>query len=175
MRNTQGNCIYVLLLILVIPWWGHAMMVTIVSKQFNNNDTIPVEFTCDGENSSPAVWWHGVPSSARSLTLVCEDPDAPGGTWDHWIVFNIPSHVTMIQKSARAKDIPARYGTNSWGKPAYGGPCPPSGTHRYVFTLYALDSELSLTANAAKKDILGAMQGHIIQRAQIIGTYQRKK
>ncbi|MFZ5954618.1 MAG: YbhB/YbcL family Raf kinase inhibitor-like protein [Candidatus Dependentiae bacterium] len=154
---------------------GAPLKLYVINEQFKNNDPIPAEFSCDGNDSSPRVWWENIPQSTKSLALICDDPDAPGGTWDHWIVFNIPSQVTAIEKNASAQDIPAIYGTNSWGKNKYGGPCPPSGIHRYYFTLYALDTELSLTAKATKKDILKAMNGHIIERAQIMGTYQRKK
>lgn len=167
--------------VLVLAWYMHlacsggSMNITIITKQFKTGDPIPTEYTCDGLNSSPEVWWDTVPAQTRSLALVCQDPDAPVGIWDHWIIFNIPPHVTHLKKNIRAEDIPAVYGTNSWGNSAYGGPCPPSGTHRYFFMLYALDKELSLTANATKKDILKAIEGHVIQRAQIMGTYQRKK
>lgn len=154
---------------------GGSMNIAIITQEFKNGDLIPTEYTCDGLNSSPTVWWDHVPEQTRSLALICQDPDAPGGVWDHWIIFNIPPHVTELNKNVRPEDIPAVYGTNSWGKSAYGGPCPPSGTHRYFFMLYALDKELSLTANATKKDILKAIEGHVIQRAQIMGTYQRKK
>ena len=140
------------------------------SPAFVNNGTIPSEFTCDGSDLSPPLSISDVPSNAKSLALVMDDPYAPVGTWDHWIVFNIPSSTKQIAKGTEPYGVA---GKNSWGRTGYGGPCPPSGTHRYFFKLYALDTILNLPEGSTKKDLERAMQGHIISQVQLMGTYKR--
>ena len=144
----------------------------LTSPAFANNDIIPSEFTCDGADASPPLIISDVPSNAKSLALVMDDPDAPVGTWDHWIAFNIPPSTKQISKRAEPEGIA---GKNSWGRTGYGGPCPPSGTHRYFFKLYALDTILNLPEGATKKDLEKAMQGHIIAKAELMGTYKRSR
>ena len=144
----------------------------LTSPAFANNDAIPSEFTCDGADVSPPLIINDVPSNAKSLALVMDDPDAPVGTWDHWVVFNIPPSTKSIPKGAEPQGTA---GKNSWGRTGYGGPCPPSGTHRYYFKLYALDTILNLPEGATKKDLERAMQGHIIAQAQLMGTYKRSR
>ena len=143
----------------------------LASSAFQNNGTIPSEYTCDGNDLSPELSISDVPSSAKSLALVMDDPDAPVGTWDHWIVFNIPPSTKEIPKG---KEPQGTAGKNSWGRTGYGGPCPPSGTHRYFFKLYALDAMRNLPQGTTKKELEMAMQGHIIAQAQLMGTYKRK-
>ena len=143
----------------------------LTSSAFAHNVQIPSEFTCDGSDLSPPLSISDVPSNAKSLVLISDDPDAPVGTWDHWVVFNIPASAKEIPKGTEPKGTG---GKNSWGRTGYGGPCPPSGTHRYFFKLYALDTMLNLPEGAAKKDIEKAMQGHIITRAELMGTYKRQ-
>ena len=113
----------------------------ITSPAFQHTKEIPSEYTCDGSDVSPELNIEGVSENAKSLVLINDDPDAPGRTWDHWIVFNIPAHVTKIEKGKEPEGVA---GTNGWGRTGYGGPCPPSGTHRYCFKLYALDTDLEL-------------------------------
>ncbi|MBI2658375.1 YbhB/YbcL family Raf kinase inhibitor-like protein [Candidatus Woesearchaeota archaeon] len=144
----------------------------LTSPVFANNGTIPSEYTCDGNDLSPELIIDDVPSNAKSLVLISDDPDAPVGTWDHWVVFNIPAATKEIQKGKEPKGIGGR---NSWGRTGYGGPCPPSGTHRYFFKLYALDIMLNLPQGAAKKDIEKEMQGHIAAKAELMGTYKRSR
>jgi len=144
----------------------------LTSPAFQHNWQIPSEFTCDGSDVSPPLIIHDVPKHAKSLVLICDDPDAPVGTWDHWIVFNMPASAAQIPKGTEPSGVA---GKNSWGKTGYGGPCPPSGTHRYLFKLYALDTELNLPKGSAKKDIERAMQGHIIEKAEMTGLYKRNK
>ena len=143
----------------------------LTSPAFTHNGAIPSEYTCDGSDLSPPLEISDVPSNAKSLVLINDDPDAPVGTWDHWIVFNIPSSIEDIPKGTEPKGTAGR---NSWGRTGYGGPCPPSGTHRYFFKLYALDTELNLQEGATKKDLERAMQGHIIAQAELMGTYKRR-
>lgn len=142
------------------------------SPAFQNNAAIPSEYTCDGPNLSPPLVVSDVPSDAESLALVMDDPDAPAGTWDHWVVFNITPSTKEIPKGTEPKGTA---GKNSWGRTGYGGPCPPSGTHRYFFKLYALDTTLNLPESLTKKDLEKAMQGHIIEQVQLMGTYKRNR
>ena len=143
----------------------------ITSPAFQHTQEIPSEYTCDGSNISPELNIEGVSENAKSLVLINDDPDAPGRTWDHWIIFNIPPHVTKIEKGKEPEGVA---GTNSWSRTGYGGPCPPSGTHRYIFKLYALDTYLDLEEGSTKGELEAAMAGHIIDSAELMGTYQRK-
>ncbi len=145
----------------------------LTSPAFANNGAIPSEFTCDGSDVLPPLAISDVPKNAKSLALIMDDPDAPVGTWDHWIVFNIPASTKEIMKGKEPMGTP---GQNSWGRTGYGGPCPPSGTHRYFFKLYALDvsSLPSYEIQPNKAQIEKAMQGHIIEKAELMGTYKRK-
>lgn len=142
----------------------------LTSSAFTHNGNIPSEFTCDGSDLSPPLTISDVPANAKSLVLICDDPDAPVGTWDHWVVFNIPASTIQIPKGTEPNGVA---GKNSWGRTGYGGPCPPSGTHRYFFKLYALDTMLNLPAGSTKKQIEAAMQGHILAKAELIGLYKR--
>ena len=143
----------------------------LTSPAFENNKEIPSEYTCDGVDTSPELNIGDVPENAKSLVLINDDPDAPVGTWDHWIVFNIPSSTSKINKG---QEPSGTAGKNSWGRTGYGGPCPPSGTHRYFFKLYALDTELDLPEASEKKDIEAAMQDHIIEKTELLGTYKKQ-
>ena len=143
----------------------------ITSPAFEHGEEIPSEYTCDGSDTSPELNIEDVSEDTKSLVLINDDPDAPGRTWDHWIVFNIPSHVTKIDKGREPEGVA---GTNSWGRTGYGGPCPPSGTHRYFFKLYALDTYLDLEEGSTKGELEAAMAGHIIDSAELMGTYKRK-
>ncbi len=143
----------------------------ITSPAFQHGEEIPSEYTCDSSDISPELNIEGVPENAKSLVLINDDPDAPGRTWDHWIVFNIPAHVTKIEKGKEPEGVA---GANGWGRTGYGGPCPPSGTHRYFFKLYALDTYLDLKEGSTKEVIEAAMAGHIIDSAELMGTYERK-
>ncbi len=144
----------------------------ISSTAFENNGGIPSKFTCDGKDLNPPLAIQGTPSGAKSLALIVDDPDAPGGMWVHWVVWNIDPKTTEIGENSVPKG--AAQGINDFRKHDYGGPCPPSGTHRYFFKLYALDTQLNLGANSEKAALEKAMLGHIISQAQIMGTYKRK-
>jgi len=146
------------------------------SVAFLDGQAIPDRYTCDGENSSPPVQWRGAPKSTKSFALVCDDPDAPGGTWVHWVVFNIPSAVTDLRDGDSAR-LPAEavQGMNDFNREGWGGPCPPAGPpHRYIFTLYALNTELNLKAGATKKNVVTAMEGHLVGEGRLTGVYLRE-
>ncbi len=142
------------------------------SSAFTHDDNIPAKYTCDGENVSPPLEIIGVPPAAKSLALIVSDPDAPAGDWVHWVVFNIPPETKLIAENS----VPAgaTEGTTSFGKPGWGGPCPPSGVHHYQFKLYALDTELTLSASAKKADIEKEMAQHVLDQTLLVGLYQRK-
>ncbi|MBW2987471.1 YbhB/YbcL family Raf kinase inhibitor-like protein [Candidatus Woesearchaeota archaeon] len=142
----------------------------ILSPAFEDGSAIPDEYTCKGADISPELSFQDVPAEAKSLVLIMDDPDAPMGTWDHWVVFNIPVSVTKIDKGTEPEGVA---GTNSWKKTGYGGPCPPSGTHRYFFKLYALDEMLDLSEGATKAEVQKAMDNHIIEEAQLMGKYSK--
>jgi Raf kinase inhibitor-like YbhB/YbcL family protein len=157
------------------------MTITLTSPAFAAGGPIPKVHTCDGKDTSPPLAWTGVPKSARSLALVCDDPDAPRGTWTHWLLFNVPPQVVAIPEAIPATsqirlgapDAPTYQGTNDFGKPGYGGPCPPGGTHHYVFRLFALDTDLAPTAGSSRKALLPAILGHILAEGKLVGTYAR--
>ena len=141
----------------------------LTSPEFEHNGMIPERFTCDGEDVNPTLNIEDIPPETKSLALIVDDPDAPMGTWVHWVVFNIPVTSRIEENSA-----PGKQGLNDFRKLNYGGPCPPSGTHRYFFKLYALDSELDLEEGVRKEDVETAMQGHILAQAELIGLYRRR-
>lgn len=140
----------------------------LISPEFGNSEFIPRKFTCEGEDISPALIIEQMPASAKSLALIVDDPDAPMGMWVHWVVYNIPIISRIDQGS-----IPGEQGINDFGRKDYGGPCPPSGTHRYFFKIYALDKELNLKAGLSKKELEKEMQGHILEKAELVGLYKK--
>jgi len=139
------------------------------SPIFQNNQFIPPKYTCDGDDVNPSLRIEGIPREAQALVLIVDDPDAPMGTWDHWVVWNIPP-VERIEENS----VPGIQGLNDFNKHSYGGPCPPSGTHRYFFKVYALDMKLNLNSNSRKKDVEKAMKGHILAEGKIVGLYRRR-
>lgn len=151
---------------------GKTFNMKIESPAFLNNTPIPAKYTCDGENINPRLIISGVPENAKSLVLIVDDPDAPGAVWVHWTVWNIKPETTAIAENSAPKE--AVEGITDFGKSGYGGPCPPSGTHRYFFKLYALDITIELEPTAKAKDLEKAMQGHILAQAQLVGLYKRK-
>lgn len=147
------------------------------SSAFSQGGTIPAKFTCDGEDISPALSWSAGPSGTQTFALIADDPDAPMGTWTHWVIWNIPaSERSLPEKVPAEKQLAngAVQGTSSFQKIGYGGPCPPGGSHRYFFKLFALDKKLSLKPGAGKEDLLKEMQGHVLGEAQLMGTYKRQ-
>lgn len=150
----------------------------LIQSDFANHQPIPVKYTCEGENLSPPLQFISIPSNAKSLVLLVDDPDAPHGTFDHWVVWNIPPHVTSLSEGARGlfnQGSQVQQGRNGFGKLIYQGPCPPKGhPHHYYFKLYALNTMLDLGEEATKRDVEKAMQGHILDQAQLVGTYKRQ-
>jgi hypothetical protein len=149
----------------------------ISSASFAAGDMIPKKFTCDGPDASPKLSWTEPPAKTQSFALIMDDPDAPAGTWVHWVLFDLPANTRdLAEEVAKQEQVAngARQGRNDFGKIGYGGPCPPAGNpHRYFFKLYALDSRLNLKAGATKADVEGAMKGHILAHAEMIGKYGR--
>lgn len=144
----------------------------ISSTAFKHNKMIPEKYTCDGADKSPPLAFEGVPENAKSLALIVDDPDAPRGTWVHWVVWNIDPGTKGIAEGSVPEE--ALQGMNDYRRLDYGGPCPPSGTHRYFFKLYALDTPLHMGKGAAKTDLEKSMKGHILAQAEIIGLYRKK-
>lgn len=162
---------------LIIKFWPKAEIsktMDITSLAFSHNQTIPSKYTCDGENISPPLSFEGVPENAKSLVLLMDDPDVPAAAgvrvWDHWVVFNIPPDTREIPAGQNPVGV---LGSNTFGRQAYGGPCPPDREHRYFFKLYALDDVLPLPAGATKAEVEAAMQEHILEQAELIGLYAR--
>jgi Raf kinase inhibitor-like YbhB/YbcL family protein len=150
----------------------------LTTPAFNEGDTIPIVHTGDGKDTSPPLSWSGVPENTKSFALICDDPDAPIGTWVHWVLFNIPPDQTSLAEGISTKGVlpdGSRQGKNGWGNLGYRGPAPPKGKpHRYYFKLYALDATLSLDSGATKDQVVAAMKGHIMAEAQLMGHYGRK-
>ena len=153
----------------------------LTSPSFENQKRIAKKFTCDGENISPALKWSAVPEGTKSFALIVDDPDAPDPanprmTWVHWVLYNIPATVSSLPESVKDKDLPegTLQGLNDWKKTGYGGPCPPTGKHRYFHKLYALDIVLPDLAHPTKAKLEKAMKGHVLSKAELIGLYQRK-
>ena len=150
---------------------------TLTSEAFRQGEMIPRRYTCDEENISPRLQWSQPPSGTMSFALIADDPDAPRGTFVHWVIFNIPADSRSLDEAVPvAAELPdgSRQGFNSAGDNGYIGPCPPSGTHRYFFRLYALDTVLDLPAEAGKEELLAAMEGHILAQAELMGRYSRQ-
>jgi len=148
----------------------------LISEVFNQEEMIPTRYTCDGQDISPPLKWKDVPEETISLALICDDPDAPAGTWVHWVIFNIPSTLEGLKEKVPTKKElkdSTLQGKNDFDKIGYGGPCPPDEKHRYFFKLYALDSMLNLNSGATKKELVEAMQDHIIAKAELVGNYSR--
>lgn len=153
------------------------MDIKITSSAFENEGMIPAKYTCDGADVSPPLQWENIPEGAKSIALICDDPDAPMGTFVHWVVFNLPTDARQLDENVPSeKTLPngAKQGTSDFGRIGYGGPCPPSGTHRHFFKMYALDAQVDLEPGASKSELLKAMEGHIVAQGQLIGKYERQ-
>lgn len=141
----------------------------VTSEAFARETYMPSKYTCDGENVSPPLTIKNIPDGTKSVVVIVDDPDAPRGTWVHWVMWNIPP-----AEKIKGNSTPGVVGTNDFGKQKYGGPCPPSGTHRYFFKVYALDDLLELKPSSTKRDVEQAMIGHIVAQAELIGLYRRE-
>jgi Raf kinase inhibitor-like YbhB/YbcL family protein len=158
------------------------MTLTLTSPAFKSGAEIPIEHTCEGADTSPALEWSGVPPRAKSLALVVDDPDAPDPkapkmTYVHWVLYDLPAGTTRLAEGAARGGLPAgtREGKNDWKRAGYGGPCPPIGRHRYFFKLYALDAELPDLGQPTKAQLEKAMEGHVVEKTELVGTYEKKK
>lgn len=153
-----------------------SLRLTVTSTAFAEGESIPAEYTCLGQDTSPPLQWSGIPATAASLALIVDDPDAPGGTWVHWVYYNLPPTVTGLPaKVDKVKNPPPGgvQGITDFRKIGYGGPCPPRGRHRYYFKLYALDGMLPLQPGATKQQLLKAMEGRILAQGSLMGTFAR--
>lgn len=151
------------------------MTFTLKSKSFDHDGLIPNTFTCDGQDRSPALEWNGAPTGTKSFVLIMDDPDAPVGMWDHWILFNLPATTTALVEGIAKLPPGTVEGKNSWHRTGYGGPCPPDREHRYFFKLYALDTAFNLKQGAAKKEVEAAMAGHVLAKTELMGRYDRPR
>jgi Raf kinase inhibitor-like YbhB/YbcL family protein len=162
---------------------------TLSSPSFRNNQPMPAKHSCEGQDASPALKWEGAPAGTKSFAVIADDPDAPGGSWVHWVIYNISGNVVELAENVSKGDTVAwvayeiatysagaKQGMNDFGKVGYGGPCPPRGhgVHHYHFRLYALDTDLNLTPRVTRKQLESAMKGHILAQAELVGTYQRE-
>ncbi len=161
---------------------GESMSLVLVSTAFAGGGQIPRQFTCDGQDLSPPLSWAGVPEQARSLVLIVDDPDAPDPaapkmTWVHWLLYNLPAKPGGLAQGVNNGDMPAGtlQGVNDWKRTGYGGPCPPVGSHRYFFKLYALDTVLPDLRNPSKAVLEQVMHGHVLEHAELMGVYQRNR
>lgn len=155
------------------------MSIKITSPVFNEGESIPPRYACVGADISPPLEWEisdvEIPDSG-TFTIIMDDPDAPAGTWIHWVIYNLPPETAKLPEMVMPREElgnGAFHGSNSWGLIGYGGPCPPTGTHRYFFKIYALDSQLDLSPGATKDEVLNAMNGHVLAEGQIMGTFTR--
>lgn len=151
---------------------------SMTSPAFAAGESIPQEYTCDGDNTSPALQWEQPPAGTQSLALIVDDPDAPSGTFVHWVYYNLPPTARGLPENVPADENPPTGGTqgkNGAGTTGYTGPCPPSGTHRYFFHLYALDTKFGAAPGLTQEQLLQAMQGHILAQAELMGLYSRTK
>ena len=154
------------------------MNIQITSAAFAEAQPIPNQYTCAGPDVSPPLAWSGAPAGTKSFALIADDPDAPVGTWVHWVIYSLPPTATSLAESTPpSRELPdgSKQGINDFGNIGYGGPCPPPGKpHRYFFKIYALDAALNLKSGATKKELLRTMEGHVLGEGQLMGTYQRK-
>ena len=153
------------------------MALEIKSAAFAAGKAIPRKYACDGDDISPPLNWGGAPTETRSIALIVDDPDAPIGTWVHWVLYNLPTQVNSIPEGVPigpSLSVGGLQGKNGSGQLGYQGPCPPSGTHRYFFRVYALDKPLKLSPGASKEQLLKAMKGHILEQAELMGLYSKQ-
>lgn len=153
------------------------MTFVLTSRAFDQGKAVPAKYTCDGDDVSPPLEWRDPPAGTRSFALVSDDPDAPVGVWVHWVLYDLPASTrSLAEDVAPDAELPGggRQGVNSWGRSGYGGPCPPGGTHRYFFKLYALDALLQLAPGAGKDEVLRRMEGHVVGEAELMGIYARQ-
>ena len=169
--SIAGGAVAILLTAIASLAAGGATM-KITSSAFHEGANIPSKFTCDGSDTSPPLQIAGVPSGAKSLVLIVDDPDAPSGLFTHWLVWNIPPQTGSIAEGSAPQGV---QGANDFGKSGYRGPCPPPGTHRYSFKIFALDREMELRSGAKRSQVDAAMKGHVIAQGELVGRYAKRK
>ncbi|HEV3165470.1 MAG TPA: YbhB/YbcL family Raf kinase inhibitor-like protein [Isosphaeraceae bacterium] len=188
----KARTLWLLSAVAVIPACGSRdteapaapLTIKLTSRAFSEGTAIPKKHTCDGDDTSPPLSWTNVPQKAQSLALICEDPDAPTGTFTHWLVYNLSADLTELNEgihrtetftpaSGDKHDVPAHQGKNDFGNLGYGGPCPPSGTHHYYFKLFALDTTPDLKPGATRSQLLSAIKDHVLAEGRLMGTYAR--
>lgn len=163
------------LILLTLLFVTNSFATSITSESLNDDNSIPANYTCDGKNISPELSWDGFPAEAKSAVMIMSDPDAPNGVFYHWIVYNIPNAINSFQAGLETLPAGASAAKNSWNKAQYNGPCPPKGSmHHYVFTIYALDSNIVLPVDSNATNVLNAIQTHILDQASMTATYERK-
>lgn len=179
-RFNTGFCIFFLLVLILFTGRAHALgeginypneeakTMKLTSPEFGNNQFIPAKFSCEGEDVNPSLFIEGIPSGTKSLALIVDDPDAPMGTWVHWVVYDIAVTSNIAQNY-----VPGKQGINNAGKKNYHGPCPPSGTHHYFFKIYALDAKLGLPEGVSKGVLEKAMKGHVLGSTELVGLYKK--
>jgi Raf kinase inhibitor-like YbhB/YbcL family protein len=172
MRTSIAGGAVAILLSAIASFAAGGATMKITSSAFHEGANIPSKFTCDGSDTSPPLQIAGVPSGAKSLVLIVDDPDAPSGLFTHWLVWNIPPQTGSIAEGSAPQGV---QGANDFGKSGYRGPCPPPGTHRYSFKIFALDRELELRSGAKRSQVDAAMKGHVIAQGELVGRYARKK
>jgi len=185
MKKQAGMVVIGVMILFCLGFIGNAFsapkggrMMKVTSSAFNEGQMIPLKYTCDGQDISPPLEWENAPDATKSFALICDDPDAPMGMWVHWVVYDIPPDMNNLPEHVRPErqlGNGIRQGNNSWPNIGYGGPCPPGGTHRYYFKLYALDTTLNLKPGATKEQLLQAMKGHVLEEAHLMGKYQRHR
>jgi Raf kinase inhibitor-like YbhB/YbcL family protein len=172
MRQSIISGVLAMLFVAISSFAAGGGKLIITSPAFHQGGNIPSKFTCDGGDTIPPLQIAGVPAEAKTLVLIADDPDAPGGLFTHWLVWNIAPKTNSVAEGTSPKGA---HGTNDFGKLGYGGPCPPSGTHRYYFRIFALDRELALQPGAKRHQLEAAMKGHVIAQGELTGRYSRKK
>jgi Raf kinase inhibitor-like YbhB/YbcL family protein len=172
MRKPITTAAIAILLATIVSFAAGEAKMKITSSAFNEGGNIPSKFTCDGSDTSPPLQLTSVPPGAKSLVLIADDPDAPGGLFTHWLVWNIAPQTNSIAEGTAPKGV---HGTNDFGKSGYKGPCPPPGTHRYSFKIFALDRELDLRSGAKRSQVDAAIKGHVVAQGELVGRYSRKK
>ena len=172
MRRSLTATAVAILFPAIISFAAGGATIKITSSAFHEGGNIPSKFTCDGSDTSPPLQIAGVPTGAKSLVLIVDDPDAPGGLFTHWLIWNISPQTSSIPEGGATKGI---QGANDFGKSGYRGPCPPRGAHRYSFKIFALDCELDLRVDAKRGQLDAAMKGHVIAQGELVGRYARKK
>jgi Raf kinase inhibitor-like YbhB/YbcL family protein len=172
MRKLITSGAVVILLAVIASFAAEGAKMKITSSAFQEGGNIPSKFTCDGSDTSPPLQITGVPVEAKSLVLIADDPDAPSGLFTHWLIWNIPPQTDSIAEGSAPKGV---HGANDFGKSGYRGPCPPPGTHRYSFKIFALDCELDLSSGAKRSQVDAAIKGHVIAQGELVGRYARRR